>query len=241
MAFTALLKFVLPTQGSLNWGNTANTGLTALVDSAIAGTTEISADADITLTVANGTADEARQAILRWTASGSVTRTITAPAQSKVYVVINQTGGSQNIILNATGPTTGIVIKPGEVCLAAWNGSDYQKIASSYPMTTVQTITSSASITPPASTCQEYTVTALANPATINAPSGTPTSGQKLIIRIKDNGSAQALTWDTSAGGYRAIGVTIPTTTTASKTSYIGCIYNSDAGYWDVIASLTEY
>ena len=43
--------------------------------------------------------------------------------------------------------------------------------------------------------------------------SGTPTNFQKLIIRIKDNGTAQAITWGDS---FEAKGVALPTTTVIS-------------------------
>ena len=104
----------------------------------------------------------------------------------------------------------------------------------------VNSITDAATITPTGDSSDQYNVTALAQPATVAAPSGTPTSGQKLILRIKDNGTGRALTWTTTSGAYRAVGVTLPTTTTANKTSYIGCIYNSDATFWDVVAVTTE-
>jgi hypothetical protein len=100
----------------------------------------------------------------------------------------------------------------------------------------VTNITSSATITPPSDTVDQYSVTALAVPATIAIPSGTAVAGQKLVIRIKDNGTAQALTWTTSAGGYRVIGSTLPTTTVASKVVYIGCIYNATESFWDVVS-----
>ena len=77
-----------------------------------------------------------------------------------------------------------------------------------------------------------YYLTALAAGATFAAPSGTPVNGNTLLIRIKDNGTARTLAWNSI---YRAIGVTIPTTTTASKTLYIGCIYNSIDSKWDVV------
>lgn len=99
------------------------------------------------------------------------------------------------------------------------------------------TVASGSTITPTSNTTNQYTVTALAVPATIATPTGTPIDGQKLTLRFKDNGTAQALTWTTSAGGYRAIGVTLPTTTVASKVLYVGCIYNSQDSFWDVIAT----
>ena len=100
----------------------------------------------------------------------------------------------------------------------------------------VTNITSSSTITPTGDTADQYGVTALAVPATIAIPSGTPVNGQKLVIRIEDDGTARALTWTTSAGGYRVIGSTLPTTTVATKNLYVGCIYNATESFWDVVA-----
>lgn len=97
-------------------------------------------------------------------------------------------------------------------------------------------IASAATITPTVNVTDTYEVTALAVAATIAAPTGTPQGNQRLMIRIKDNGTARALTWTTSAGAYRAIGVTLPITTVASKMLYVGCVYNSQDSYWDVVA-----
>lgn len=82
----------------------------------------------------------------------------------------------------------------------------------------------------------QYQLTAVAN-ATTFTTTGTPVNGQKLIIRLKDAGVAKALTWD---GVFRAVGVTLPTTTVVSKTHYIGCVYNSADSKWDVLAVATE-
>lgn len=100
----------------------------------------------------------------------------------------------------------------------------------------VVSIADAATITPTGDTADQYVVTALAQSATIAAPSGTPTDGQKLTIRIEDNGTGRALTWTTTSGAYRAIGTTLPTTTVAGKTIYVGCIYNSQDTFWDVVA-----
>jgi hypothetical protein len=130
---TSLLGLALPVTGELSgtWGDTVNTAITELLDSAVAGTTTLSTDADVTLTTTTLAANQARQAILLWTASnGATTRNITAPSQSKAYAVIN--AGTGSIVLRgATGPTVGITIVSGEKCLAAWNGSDFVKVASS--------------------------------------------------------------------------------------------------------------
>jgi hypothetical protein len=57
------------------------------------------------------------------------------------------------------------------------------------------------------------------------------------MIRIKDNGSARTIAYDTK---YRAIGVTLPTTTTASKTTYLGVIYNATDDKFDIMGATTE-
>ena len=95
----------------------------------------------------------------------------------------------------------------------------------------VQTVTSSATVTP-TSTNDLVIITAQAVGLTLANPTGTFTEGQALMIRIKDNATARAITFDTN---YRAIGVTLPTTTVISKTMYLGIIYNSTDGKWDVI------
>jgi len=135
---TPLLGLALPTTGSLPgaWGNTVNDSITSLLDSAIAGTTTLSADSDVTLTDGNEAANQSRQAIIRWTASGTVTRNITAPNRSKTYVVINASS-TQSIVLRATGPTTGVTIDAGEKCVVAWSGSDFVKISTSTAQTKI--------------------------------------------------------------------------------------------------------
>lgn len=100
----------------------------------------------------------------------------------------------------------------------------------------IVSIASASTITPTGNTADQYVITAQAVSTTIAAPSGTPTDGQRLILRIEDNGTAQSLTWTTTSGAYRAVGVSLPTTTVAAKSLYIGMIYNSQDVYWDILA-----
>ena len=95
----------------------------------------------------------------------------------------------------------------------------------------VQSVSSSATVTP-VSTDDLVKITAQATGLTLANPTGTFTEGQALMIRIKDNGTARTIAFDTN---YRAIGVTLPTTTVISKTIYLGIIYNSTDSKWDVI------
>jgi len=101
----------------------------------------------------------------------------------------------------------------------------------------VSSTTSTASITPDIASFDQYALTAQAATLTINAPTGTPVDGNKLIFRILDNGTSQTLSWNAT---YTVIGVTLPTTTTINKMTYVGCIYNAANTRWDVIAVTTQ-
>ncbi len=64
-------------------------------------------------------------------------------------------------------------------------------------------------------------------------PAVTVFDGQKLVIRIKDDGTSKTITYDAI---YRAIGVTLPTATVSSKTLYLGMLWNATDSKWDVVA-----
>ena len=100
----------------------------------------------------------------------------------------------------------------------------------------VQSVTSSATVTP-TSTNDLVKITAQAAGLTIANPTGTMSEGQAMIIRIKDNGTAQTIAFGTN---YRAIGVTLPTTTTISKTIYIGLVWNDTDTKFDVLGINTQ-
>ena len=130
-AATTLLGLALPVTGELSgtWGDTVNNSLTALLDTAVAGTTTLSSDADVTLTTTTLASNQARQAVILWTAGGTATRTITAPAQSKTYIVNNKTTSTQSIKIVGAGPTTGVTVVAGTAALVAWNGVDFVTVS----------------------------------------------------------------------------------------------------------------
>lgn len=104
------------------------------------------------------------------------------------------------------------------------------------PLPSVQSVVSAATVTPTSSN-DLVIITAQAAALTLANPTGTWSQGKDLMIRIKDDGTARAITFDTK---YRAIGVTLPTTTVISKTTYVGIIYNSTDDKFDVIGVTTE-
>lgn len=101
------------------------------------------------------------------------------------------------------------------------------------------TVTSSATPSINTDTTDIFTITALAAAITSMTTnlSGTPVNGQKLIIRVKDDGTARAITWGAS---FVSRGATLPTTTVLGKYTYCGFIYNSTAAVWDLIALSQE-
>jgi hypothetical protein len=172
-SYTSLLGLALPATGENDntWGDLVNNSITSLVDAAIAGTTVISADADITLSTTTGAANEARQAIILWTATGSTTRVITAPAASKSYIVINKTGGTQDIQFKSAGSASPITISAGAKVVCAFDGTNFVPISPTNlsnivlsPGTTTTApikIAAGTNLTTPAAGAMEYDGTSL--------------------------------------------------------------------------------
>ena len=102
-------------------------------------------------------------------------------------------------------------------------------------VTVVANVTTSVTIA--ADTTDIYIITAQAGACLFNNPSGSVSNGKALMIRIKDNGTARALTWGTQ---FRGIGLTLPSTTIISKTLYMIFIYNATDTKWDFTATAQE-
>ena len=129
--YTTNLGLTLPTTGELagTWGSTVNTGVTTLIDSAIAGTETLTTDADVTLTTTTGAANQARMAVLNCTGARTLLRNITAPAATKEYTVINATTGGFSVVIRGVGPTTGVTVLNGQKAHVAWNGTDFVQVS----------------------------------------------------------------------------------------------------------------
>jgi hypothetical protein len=118
----------------------------------------------------------------------------------------------------------------------------YRALASTdVPATPINgTITNAATIYPSSdgtntgTKVNYFTVTACAGSTAFALPPGSWSNGDKLIIRIYAAG-VQTLDFTTSTA-YVGI-VALPTTTAAGKYLYVGCIYNSQASKFDVVAT----
>jgi hypothetical protein len=235
-AYTSLLGLALPVTGELSgtWGDTVNTAITSLLDTAIAGTTSITTDADITLSTTTGASNQARQAIILWNpASGTTTRNITAPAQSKIYTVINASGGTQSIVIRGAGPTTGVTIVKGESATVAWNGSDFVKVSTSGGGLSLTDLTVTGNTTLGDAAADTLTVNAT---STFNAPVSfaglvrLPSTGRSAAAALTVTapaflyGVASTYTDTTSSGTIAAMApfysVAQPTLSTSNVTTY---------------------
>ena len=96
----------------------------------------------------------------------------------------------------------------------------------------------SGTITPASDTFDQVNYL-LTGTSTFAAPSGTPTNGQKLSIRLFA-ASTQTVLWTTTSTGYRAIGTAFPSSVAAGQTIYVGCVWNSTDSFWDVVAVATQ-
>ena len=142
-AYTSLLGLALPVTGELSgtWGDTVNNYITSYLDASVAGTQTISGSqtavtlsktTDAALSQAgSGATGSSQYMIINCTGNPASLLTITAPAASKPYIVINGTSTSQSVKIVGAGPTTGVTLAAGERAVVAWNGSDFVKISTS--------------------------------------------------------------------------------------------------------------
>jgi len=137
-ATTTLLSLVTPTQGTLSgtWGDTVNYGISDYLDIAIAGTLSFAGDGAITLANTVGSASgnaitstTAQYMVIRITGTQTVTKVITGPSYSKLYMV-DHAGATSAVTFKAAGQT-GVSVAVGEKCFVYYNGTDYVKVASS--------------------------------------------------------------------------------------------------------------
>lgn len=153
-------------------------------------------------------------------------------------------GGAQTLTAKAlTSPTiTGTPIAPTPTA-----GTNTNAIATASFVTTAlaafttQSVTAASyttsvavtSTTASAMSTVNYTITAQAGALLFAAPTGSWADGQILLVRIKDNGTARALTYNSI---FRAgTTVALPTTTTISKVLYMEFIYNSTDTKYDLL------
>ena len=123
-SYTTSLRLVQPSTGEYpgTWGLETNSGLTAVVDKAVAGTATITMTAaNYTLTNANGVADEAKSMFLVLQGSPGASFFVIVPTASKLYFVTNSTGFAQTV---KTSGGSGISVPNGARMTLRCDGTD---------------------------------------------------------------------------------------------------------------------
>lgn len=184
--------------------------------------------------------------------TGSTTQNVDLPTTSVVagqtYTVVNQSSGivtvrssGGNNISALAGSTTGVFIAntTTPTTAAHWvaTGAGVTETLTNKRITSrVTSITSSATPTVNTDNCDSVDITALATNITSMTTnlSGTPSNFDKLMIRIKDDGTARTITWGAS---FQSSGIaTLPVTTVVSKVHHIALIYHTSISKWVCIA-----
>lgn len=225
-ATTTLLGLVTPTQGTLSgtWGDTVNYGISDYVDISIAGTLSFAGDGAITLLNTTGSASgnnigstTAQYMVIRITGTQTVTKVITGPSYSKLYMV-DHAGATSAVTFKAAGQT-GVTVAVGEKCFVYYNGTDYVKIATS--------------------TAGSGTVTAV-SVVSANGLAGTSSGGATPALTLSTSitgvlkGNATAISAATAGTDYLAP----PSGTAILKANSGGALANATAGT-DYVAPAT--
>jgi len=126
------LELIGTGEQSGTWGTTTNTNLGTLLEQAIGGYQAIAmTDANYTLSTANGAADEARNAVLRFTGTLTAGRNVLCPdGIEKMYVVQNATTGGFAITFK-TVSGTGISVANGSTLFLYVDGTNVLAVTGS--------------------------------------------------------------------------------------------------------------
>lgn len=160
---------------------------------------------------------------------GAISGTEEMPiAQSGVDLKVTPNQLLSFILTGYIGANT--IVTVGTITTGTWNAAIKPR---------VQSAASTATLNINADAIDFAALTALATPLTIVNPTGTPSNGQKITIRLKDNGTNRSLTFGSK---YRfSIGLAAPTSTVAGETLYMEFIYNAADDKWDCIWALGAF
>ena len=131
--YTTLLALGQPVTGteSGTWRDDVNNAVTSYLDIASAGTLTFTGDGAITLANTQGTnsatnigSTSAQYAVLRFNGTLTLTKVVTAPSTSKIYLVDNATSGGFGVTIKASGQT-GYTVSAGTKAWVYFNGTDY--------------------------------------------------------------------------------------------------------------------
>jgi hypothetical protein len=129
--------------------------------------------------------------------------TVTVPAASKTYVVVNATSTNQDVKIVGAGPTTGVTLVAGEKAVIAWNGSDFIKVATSTADGVTTFSAGTTGFTP--STATSGAVTLAGTLATTNGGTGLTSFTANGVVYASSTSAlatGSALTFDGTEFGF---------------------------------------
>ena len=114
-----------------SWGNTTNTNLGTLVETAVSGAVTVSTGtSSYALTALNGVNDQARQAILLLNTTSGGAYSVFAPPVSKTYIIRNSaaftvTIFNSTVLGNTTAAGTGVQVPAGRTATVWSDGTNF--------------------------------------------------------------------------------------------------------------------
>lgn len=131
--YSPSLRIELITTGTQagTWGNTTNTNLGGLIESAIAGYVSVSiTSANQALTALNGAADQSRNMAIALTTTTGAAFNVYAPPAEKTYVIYNASAHAATIfnstvIGNTTAAGLGVAIPAGKTVTIWSDGTNF--------------------------------------------------------------------------------------------------------------------
>jgi hypothetical protein len=132
--YSPSLRIELITTGTQagTWGNTTNTNLGELIESAIAGYVSVSiTSANQALTALNGAADQSRNMSIALTTTTTAAFNVYAPPAEKTYVIYNASAYAatiynSSVLGNTTAAGTGVVIPAGRTVTVWSDGTNFR-------------------------------------------------------------------------------------------------------------------
>ncbi len=205
-SYSVSLRFELQFAGeNVNtWGDKLNAALQR-VDDSIAGWATIALVGNLTLTTANGAADQARLAMLKFTGAGPFT--VTVPAVSKRYDVWNATTGA----LTLTNGSSSVTLQPGEVVgVINDGGANFSRIQpTDFTGRTIANVTQITVLTAPTLashvTPKSYVDAAISSAAFSMGAFGVPTAPGDAGKFLTNNGSTPNWAYAVNAGAGLAV------------------------------------